>query len=123
MANLFPIPSADKVLSSRFRIHPVEGDHMEPGLSKHRDYVLLMPVQTYCCEGIYLFDLVPGGRGTLLRVQNILGGKVLLKSDNPAYSTERIMTRSEFEEVVLAYVVADIKVRDVMALQQLCQDM
>ena len=52
------------------------------------------------------------GYGPVLYRLQSYGGKLLMKLDNPAYDTHRIMTKCEFEAHVLAYVVADIKVRD-----------
>lgn len=105
-----PALPAVNVLSDRLRTKLVASDGMSPALRQNWDYVLLAPVNTYVSEGIYLIEI--GGGEALYRVQNILGGKLLLKFDNPLYSAEHIFTKQEFEEIVLAYVVADIKVRD-----------
>lgn len=77
-------------------------------------------MNTYIAEGIYLIEV--GGGEDLYRVQNILGGKLLLKFDNPLYSGQHIFTKQEFEEIVLAYVVADIKVRDDRFLRESLAD-
>ncbi len=114
-----PAIPADKVLSDKFRVHLVKGDGMEPALRSNWDYVLLAPTDRYCGEGLYLIDI--GGGEAIYRVQNIMGGKVRLKFDNPVYVTEHILGRDEFREIVLAYVVADIKVRDDRFLREPAQ--
>jgi hypothetical protein len=59
-----------------------------------------------------------GGGEALYRVQNMLGGQLLLKFDNPLYDQGHIYSRSVFEEMVLDFVVADIKVRDERFLRE-----
>jgi hypothetical protein len=110
MNDLFAPPPAENVMSKQFRVHPVIGDGMAPALRSNWDYVLLKPTSEYCGEGIYL--LHDGYGPVLYRIQSFGGSKLLMKLDNPAYDTHRIMTKCEFEANVLAYVVADIKVRD-----------
>jgi len=105
-----PAIPADKVLSDKFRVHLVKGDGMSPALRSNWDYVLLAPVDHYCGEGIYLIDI--GGGEALYRIQTIMGGKLMMKLDNPAYPGNHILTREKFPEIVIAFVVADIKVRD-----------
>lgn len=108
--SLFPATvSPEAVLSDAFRVHPVIGDGMAPALRSNWDYVLIKPTTTWCGEGIYL---IHDGLGPVLyRIQSF-GGKLLMKLDNPAYDSHRVLTKDEFEASVLAYVVADIKVRD-----------
>jgi hypothetical protein len=110
MNDLFSPPSTANVMSDQFRVHPVIGDGMSPALRSNWDYVLLKPTSEYCGEGIYLMH--DGYGPVLYRIQSFGVGKLLMKLDNPAYDTHRIMTKCEFEANVLAYVVADIKVRD-----------
>jgi phage repressor protein C with HTH and peptisase S24 domain len=111
MIDLFaPAVPAEKVLSDQFRVHLVVGDSMSPTLRSNWDYVLLKPTGEYCGEGIYLVDL--GFGCDLYRVQSVMGGNVLMKKDNPAYETKIVLHCDKFEEQVLGFVVADIKVRD-----------
>lgn len=103
--------SSVKVLSDRFRVHPVFGDTMEPTLRGGRDYVLTAPVTSYDGEGVYLVD---AGLGIeLFRVTNILGldGGLLLSRENAIYRSHR-MDRDKFNDVVVGKVVADIRIRD-----------
>ncbi len=118
MNDLFaPAIPAENVLSSKLRVHMVDGDGLEPELRSRRDYVLLSPTNVYCGDGIYLIDV--GGGDALYRVQNIMGGKLLLKFDNPLYRCgDLILTRDEFAEIALGIVVADIKVRDERFLRE-----
>ncbi|MBO9108726.1 S24 family peptidase [Agrobacterium sp. S2/73] len=118
MNDLFaPAVPAENVLSSKLRVHMVDGDGMEPELRSRRDYVLLSPTSTYCGEGIYLIDV--GGGSALYRVQNIMAGKLLMKLDNPLYrGGDMTMSREEFTEIALAIVVADIRVRDERFLRE-----
>lgn len=112
-----PAIPAENVLSPALRVRMVDGDGLEPGLRGGRDYVLLKPVQVYVGEGIYLVDI--GCGEALYRVQNMLGGQVRIKLDNPIYGDEgHIWTREMFEESVLGFVVADIRVRDERFLRE-----
>jgi hypothetical protein len=111
MNDLFAPPAnPDAIYSDKLRVRKVDGDGMEPDL-RGRDYVLFAPVGEYVGEGIYL--ILIGGGEALYRVQSILGGKLLMKLDNPIYrDSGHICTRQEFAEIALGFVVADIKVRD-----------
>lgn len=112
-----PVP-AQKVLSPGLRIHMVDGDGMEPDLRSRRDYVMIAPVDAYCGEGIYLLDWGPGP--VLYRAQFAGGGQILIKLDNPLFRDNgRIFTRDQFDEVVVGFVVADIKVRDEHKLREI----
>ncbi|MHC2298184.1 hypothetical protein [Rhizobium mongolense] len=111
MNDLFAhVISPDKVLSGRFRIHPVLGDEMEPTLRGGRDYVLTTPVTAFEGEGIYLVDV--GFGIELFRVTNTLGpaGELLLSRENPLYGSHRV-ARQHFNEAVVGIVVADIRTR------------
>lgn len=105
----------EKVLSSRFRVHPVIGDGMEPALRGNRDYVLTAPVSTYHGEGIYLVDFGLGLE--LFHVTNVLGKELRLSRENPIYS-DHVIDREAFEERVLGKVVADIRTRDERFLRE-----
>lgn len=109
MNDLFAPPSTQNVMSDQFRVHPVIGDGMAPALRSNWDYVLLKPTSEWCGEGIYLMH---DGFGPVLYRLQSYGGKLLMKLDNPAYDGHRLLTKDEFEACVLAYVVADLKVRD-----------
>lgn len=112
-----PIP-AEKVLSPSLRVHMVDGDGMEPDLKSRRDYVMIAPTAAYCGEGIYLLDWGPGP--VLYRAQWAGGGKILIKLDNPLYRDGgRIFSRDQFDEMVVGFVVADIKVRDEHKLREI----
>ncbi|WP_042777791.1 hypothetical protein [Sinorhizobium fredii] len=107
-----PIP-AENVMSDKLRVHLVDGDGMEPTLLNKRDYVLLAPVSQFVGDGVYgIVDRF--GVVDLFRVQCIFDGKgsVMLFRDNKRYQTKHVLSVQEFEEVVVGYVVADIKVKD-----------
>jgi hypothetical protein len=113
MNDLFPVTAAaaESLISSRFRVHPIVGDAMEPALRGGRDYVLAAPITSYAGEGIYLLNV---GLGIdLYRVTTTFDGKggLRLSRDNQRYQSHDI-TRERFEESVVGIVVADIKTRD-----------
>ncbi|PDT47470.1 hypothetical protein CO661_12070 [Sinorhizobium fredii] len=110
-ANALTSAPAEAVLSSRFRVHPVLGDAMEPTLRGGRDYVLLAPVTSYEGEGVYLLDIGPGV--DLFRVSNAFDGSggLRLTRENPLYGGSTV-GREQFNEVVVGIVVADIRARD-----------
>lgn len=92
------------------RIHPVEGDGLSPDLYGRRDYVVLATVNRYCGEGIYLVDW---GMGPVLYlVQSVGNGNVLMRLTNPLYRSEFTFSLPEFNDMILGYVVADLKLRD-----------
>ncbi|WP_037470670.1 hypothetical protein [Sinorhizobium fredii] len=104
-----PIP-AENIFSSKFRVHPVTSDAMEPTLRSNRDYVLLAPVSSYVGEGVYaIFDGF--GVPELFRVTPEFGKGLRLFRDNKRYQ-EYVLTPEKFEEVVVAYIIAEIKVKD-----------
>lgn len=109
---------AEPFVSPSLRIHLVDGDGMEPDLKSRRDYVIIAPISAYCGEGIYLVDR---GIGLgLYRAQWAGGGKILIKLDNPLYrDSGHTCTRDQFDEIVVGFVVADIKVRDERFLRAL----
>ena len=75
-----------------------EGDSMEPTIG-HGDLVLIdRSVDHIVDEGIYV--LVYAGMVKLKRIQVLLSGIVLLKSDNPAYQTEEIKSH-ELPELII----------------------
>lgn len=100
----------ENVLSSRFRVHPVIGDAMEPTLRGGRDYVLTAPVTAYEGEGVYLVD--DGLAVNLYYVTNTLdNGDLRLSRENSRYRTH-ILNREKFNERVVGIVVADIRTRN-----------
>ncbi|MGO7779449.1 hypothetical protein ACC717_04875 [Rhizobium ruizarguesonis] len=103
--------SPEKVLSGKFRVHPVLGDEMEPTLRGGRDFVLTAPVTAFEGEGLYLVDIGIGIE--LFRVTNTLGpaGELLLSRENDQYPPHRL-ARQQFTDAVVGIVVADIRTRD-----------
>ncbi|MBB3521088.1 hypothetical protein [Rhizobium sp. BK456] len=103
--------SPEKVMSGKFRVHPVIGDEMEPTLRGGRDFVLTAPVTAYEGEGIYLVDIGLGIE--LFRVTNTLGpaGELILSRENEHYPAHRL-PRGQFSDAVVGIVVADIRTRD-----------
>lgn len=96
--------------SRTLRIHPVEGDGLAPDLIGRRDYVVLAMVNRYCGEGIYLVDW---GMGPVLyQVQSIGNGNVLMRLTNPLYRSGFTFSVQEFNDIILGFVVADLKLRD-----------
>lgn len=116
-----PAIRPDAFQSSGIRIALVEGDNMEPTLRGRWDYVVCSPIDRYDGEGLYLVDLHNCGTGSIYRCQTngSLGGLWLL-SDNQHYG-RHTLSREEFAELVLAKVVADVKVRDEQTLRALAQ--
>lgn len=116
MQDLFPFTvSADAIQSPAIRLSPVIGDSMEPTLRGGLDYVACVPVDSYVGEGLYLL----GGLGSpqVYRVDADLSDGLRLMCDNERYKATSVSLRY-FEEVVLAKVVADVKVRDPRRLHE-----
>lgn len=109
MHDLFPVEAApEAIYSADLRIEPVTGDFMSPRLRSGRDYVLVRPINKLVGEGTYIyFD----GIGPAMANVQLMFDRVRLFPENNHY-TEHFMTRAEFEENVLALVVADINVRN-----------
>ncbi|AFL53983.1 signal peptidase I [Sinorhizobium fredii] len=111
-----PIP-AENILSSKFRVHPVLSDAMEPTLKSNRDYVLLAPVSSYVGEGVYaIFDGF--GVPELFRVEPEFGKGLRLFRDNKRYDKDYVLSIEKFEEVVVAFMIAEIKVKDERFLRE-----
>lgn len=83
---------------------------MEPTLRSALHYVLCAPVDRYVGEGLYVIEQL--GYPCIYRFQS--GGHGLLRqlSDNKAYQPERPMTQQEFEECMLAKVMANVITQD-----------
>lgn len=116
MNDLFPVEAKPEAFySSKLRIEKVIGDGMNPTLNGGLDFALVRPVDRYIGEGIYLLG-TPLGKD-FYRVQGAGRGKILLMRDNKHYS-DQIISDAKFDEYVLAIVVADIKVRHVLLLEE-----
>ncbi|MEY9717898.1 hypothetical protein ABIA22_000388 [Sinorhizobium fredii] len=111
-----PIP-AENIFSSKFRVHPVMSDAMEPTLKSNRDYVLLTPISSYAGEGVYaIYDGF--GVPDLFRVEPKFGKGLRLFRDNKLYQHEYVLTLEKFEEVVVGFMIAEIKVKDERFLRE-----
>lgn len=114
---LAPAIPAQNLLSSKLRVHMVEGPGMEPALRDQLDYVILAPVSAWCGEGIYLIDWGPGP--VLYRAQNAGDGHVRLTLDNPLFRDNgHLCSRDQFNDAAIGFVVADIHVRDERFLRE-----
>ena len=106
------------------RLSPVNGDNMEPTLRGGWDYVVCAPIDTYAGEGLYLLDGGSFGFPQVFRceanVSRTSGWDVRLISDNQRYP-EQYVTRDQFAGMVLAKVVADLKVRDEPRLRDIAR--
>jgi hypothetical protein len=115
----FRIPDIppENVLSSRFRVHAVQTDSMEPTLRSGRDYALLAPVASYEGEGVYLVDI---GTGVdLYRVSSSFDGAGGLRlSQENRRSRPQCLSRKQFDALVVGIVVADIRTRDERFLRE-----
>ena len=117
MGDLFgPVVGPHALNSGRLRLELVEGDNMEPTLVRDRDLVLCLPVHGYDGEGIYAVSNPFGW--SLYRCEHLICGEIRMSSDNKSY-TPRSVGLAEFNEIVLAKVVADVKVRDARGLSAL----
>lgn len=117
MGELFPI-SVDSVVltSSRFRLIKVQGDHMAPQLRHDRDFVLAIPVDRYEGPGRYVLQL----DGEMLIYdceKRVAGREVWLACANENYRG-RLLNLDTFNDVVVAKVGADVKVRDEAVLRR-----
>lgn len=116
MRDLFPeIVPAEAVRSDRLRILPVDSDAMEPTLGA-RDFVLVAPVDRFAFDGLYVLDDRIGT--SVVRARRRIGGEIVISRDNPLYDQGTVMTQAAFDEIVLAVVVADVKVRAPHLLRQ-----
>lgn len=115
MMDLFPVSAApEAIYSDALRMEPVIGDGMFPRLREGFDFVLVKPVDRYVGEGTYVrFN---GIGPELVCVQNMLD-RLRLYRENPHYS-DHYCSKQQFDDSVLAIVVADIKVRDQRFLSQ-----
>ncbi len=96
--------------SPRVRIVRVVGDGMAPTLRPHLDFALCCPVHSYRGEGVYLVADAAGGEA-FYRVDATCES-VRLLLDNPLYrGGGGEITPAEFNERVLAIVLADVKGR------------
>lgn len=118
-----PAIPAEDIMSDRLRIRMVDGDGMSPDLLSGRDYVMIAPADRYTGEGVYLVDWGPGA--TLYRADG--SGRrdkpIRMRLDNPLYHRTpddgyTFHTREEFDEIVLGFVVANIKVQNEPKLRQ-----
>ena len=104
-------------LPGRLRIAKIEGKGMDPILRGGRDYALVAPCSSYEGDWIYLLTSSSGGyQAYRVMLDHRKSGHVVLYRDNPAYSDISI-SWERFNELVLARVVADIKVRDPQSLR------
>jgi phage repressor protein C with HTH and peptisase S24 domain len=92
-------------------IAPILGDGMMPTYREGRDFVIVQPCQHY--EGEYVYMIGYGGSDILQahRARSVLGSKgtrILLYRDNQKYLDNEI-GRSDFEQIVVGRIVADIK--------------
>jgi hypothetical protein len=92
---------------SGLRFFQIVGDAFEPEL-KSRDFLMVAPASRFVYDGDYLLDFGDGDEA--FRAQRQMGG-ILIGRGNPAYS-RTLMTLEEFNQMVRAIVVADVKVRD-----------
>jgi hypothetical protein len=117
MASITESIPPENLLSSRFRIHPVVGDTMEPTFRGGRDYALLAPVTSYWGEGVYLVNI--GSGVDLFRVESAFDGKggLRLSQENPRCGTV-CLSRERFDDAVVGIVIADIRPRDERFLRQ-----
>jgi phage repressor protein C with HTH and peptisase S24 domain len=115
-----PALRPDALQSSAVRISAVNGDNMEPTLRGNWDYVACAPVNSYEGEGLYLLDNGGFGIPQVYRCEATLSGEkaVRVMSDNKLYP-DHVFTAAMFESMVLAKVVADIKIRDERRLRRL----
>lgn len=112
---LVPIIPADNLFSSGLRVRMVDGNGMAPDLLSQRDYVMIAPIDKYCGEGVYFVDW--GFGGTLYRADG--SGRretpIRMRLDNPLYQRTaqhgfHYFTIEQFNDMVLGFVVANIKV-------------
>ncbi|MBB3745022.1 hypothetical protein FHX10_004559 [Rhizobium sp. BK591] len=114
---------AETIMSDRLRIRMVDGDGMAPDLCGLRDYVMILPVDRYHCDGVYLVDR--GFGGTLYRADRSDRREtpIRMRLDNPCYHRGAdhgysYFTLEKFNEMVLGFVVANIKVTNEPMLRE-----
>ncbi len=120
MMDLIPRPIPPEAYqSSRLRIVLVDSDNMEPTLNKG-DCVMVLPVTQFEYDTIYAIDR-GDGLITVIRAYQALGGMIRLQRDNELYqrSDTDLVDLDWFNEHVVGLVVADIKLRDPVALRKI----
>lgn len=120
MMDLIPRPIPPEAYqSSRLRIVLVDSDNMEPTLSKG-DCVMVLPVTQFEYDTIYAIDR-GDGLITVIRAYQARYGMIRLQRDNELYprSDTDLVDLDWFNEHVVGLVVADIKLRDPVALRKL----
>lgn len=117
------VPPVEKLSLGGFHVHMVDGDGMAPDLRSKRDYVIVAPVREYRGEGVYLVDW---GYGPVLYRAQGSGNRekpIMIFLDNPVYRQGENgglhhFTLDQFNEMVVGFVVADIRVRDERFLRE-----
>ena len=120
MMDLIPAPIPPETYqSSRLRIVLVDSDNMEPTLNRG-DCVMVLPVTQFEYDTIYAIDR-GDGLITVTRAFQARYGMIRLQRDNELYprSDTDLVALDWFNEHVVGLVVADIKLRDPVALRRL----
>ena len=121
MMNLIPRPIPPEAYqSSRLRIVLVDSDNMEPTLRKG-DCVMVLPVTQFEYDTIYAIDR-GDGLVIVIRAYQARYGMIRLQRDNELYprsDRDDLVDLDWFNEHVVGLVVADIKLRDPVALSRL----
>jgi hypothetical protein len=124
MNHLFaPGIPAERIMAGQLRVWLVDGDGMEPDLKSRRDYVMVAPTDCYVHEGLYLVNWGCGNALYRASKSGRTDKPIRMRLDNPLYHRSEddgyfYCTRGEFDEMVLGFVVADIRVRDEPVLRR-----
>lgn len=112
-----PIPP-EAYQSPRLRIVLVDSDNMQPTLNKG-DCVMVLPITQFEYDTLYAIDR---GDGLITVIRAYQEGRAIrLQRDNELYprSDTDLVDLDWFNEHVVGLVVADIKLRDPVALRKL----
>ena len=93
------------------RLHPVPSDNMEPTV-RRGDFLLVVPVEGYCGEGIYLLADPIGGLVPYRVTADLVGG-VEVSSDSGRHGRYP-MSLAAFEAAVAAKTIATVNVIDLV---------
>ncbi len=103
-------------LSSKFRMHPITSDTMEPSM-RRGDFAVCVPVMTWTGEGIYIIE--DGGDTEIWRVCRTGDDQLRLTHDHEALRDRPLFVSVEwFNEHVVGVTVAHIRVTDSARLRR-----
>jgi len=111
MSAALPVPVPAPVNIARARFIPVIGDSMEPTLPRN-GMVAVVPVNGYRAERLYVLDVLPGAKPSIMRCERVFGASAIrVWYDNTAYGSHTV-PQEWFESAVVGKVAAVLEITD-----------